>query len=49
MPNNTYENLMLPYIQSGFFYKVFSLHSVIIVDISSRDEAKCLVRDHFHI
>lgn len=49
MPNNTYENLMLPYIQSVFFSKVFWLNSVIIIDISSIDEADCLVHDHLHI
>lgn len=49
MPKNAYENLMLPHIQSVFFYKAFSLQSVIVIGISSTDEADCLVHDHLHI
>lgn len=53
-PNNTYENLMLPYIQTVIFSKLFSLNSVIIfsvssISISTIHEADCLVHDHLLI
>lgn len=40
---------MLPYTQSVFLSKVFSLDSIIIIDISSIDVADCLVYDHLYI
>lgn len=35
--NNTYGNIMLPYIQSVFLSKVFSINCIIITDISCID------------